>query len=606
MGVTWSCLRVMGYATVAACEANGETSTVTRALKPGYLFPGALALAVLALAAVAAERGAPGSLLPHGYCFTWNPALLWTHVASDALIGAAYVSIPVTLLYLVRRRADIPFDWIVLLFAVFIVSCGATHWIEVWTVWNPDYWLSAVVKVVTACASLLTAAALVALVPRILAIPTVGQLTAAKEALEVEIGHRRNAEAALLSERADLEHRVRERTRQLAEATRAAEAAHARAEQANSQKDRFLAKVSHELRTPLQSTLSWAQMLQRAPLDAERATKACERIVHNVRTQARLIDDLLDISRILSGKLHLDLQRVDAASVIDKAVEVVRSASASRGIQLEVVRSADSAFIDTDPVRLEQIIWNLVNNAVQVSDDGGRIRVSFGTEGPILRVEVRDWGRGVDPGELEHIFEPFRQGPGGGSHRGLGLGLAIARSIVELFGGSLTAASDGPGQGATFTLLLPFESAVVSDRPPGDDSELSAEERARLAGLRVLYVEDEPDIAEGVQLTLSALGASVEVCLTLETASERLRAGGVDVLLSDLNLGKGRTAFELLALVRSLPHGQEIPAVLLSAYGSEEDRHRSQAAGFVAHLIKPTPTTQVARALLSATDRSTV
>jgi signal transduction histidine kinase/CheY-like chemotaxis protein len=561
---------------------------------------GAFVLGAVALTAIGGERGAPGSLLPHGYCFTWNPTLLWTHVVSDGLIGAAYVSIPVTLVYLVRRRNDIPFDWIVLLFAVFIISCGATHWIEVLTVWQPDYWLSASVKVVTACASVLTAVTLVGLVPRILAIPTVAELTAAKEALESEVGQRRAAEAALILERTQLERRVLDRTQQLAEATRIAEAAHARAEQANSLKDRFLAKVSHELRTPLQSTMTWAQLLQRSPLDAAKATQASDRIMHNVRSQARLIDDLLDISRILSGKLRLELQSVDAAAVVDKAVEVVRSASASRGIQLEVVRDGNDASIDTDPVRLEQIIWNLVNNAVQASADGGRVRIRFGAKDSMFRFEVRDWGRGIDPSELGQIFEPFRQGPGGGSHRGLGLGLAIARSIADMFGGQLSAASDGPGQGATFTLLLPLVSSPVAEKPSGEAAELDAEERARLAGLRVLYVEDEPDIAEGGQLMLSGLGASVALCLDFDAASERVRAGGFDILLSDLNLGDGHTAFELLALLRSLPQGREVPALLLSAYGSAEDRARSHEAGFIAHFVKPAEATRVARALLEA------
>ena len=577
---------------------------MNRAVRPGWMVFGAIAVASIAVATIGNERGAPGSLLPHGYCFTWNPALLWTHVVSDSLIGAAYVSIPVTLVYLVRRRHDIPFDWVVLLFAVFIISCGATHWIEVLTVWRPDYWLSATVKVVTACASILTAAMLVRLVPRILAIPTVDQLRAAKEALEVEVGQRRAAEAALILERGQLERRVLERTHQLVEATRTSEAAHARAEHANNLKDQFLAKVSHELRTPLQSTMTWAHLLQNGPLGVEKAAQASARIIHNIRSQARLIDDLLDISRILSGKLRLELHRVDAAAVVDKAVEVVRSASASRSIRVDVVRDGDDASIDididTDPVRLEQIICNLANNAVQASPDGGTVRIRYGALGSTLHLEVRDWGRGIAPDELAHIFEPFRQGQSGGSHRGLGLGLAIARSIVELFGGRLTAASDGPGQGATFTVVLPLVSSHVNERPSGEASELDAEERARLANVRVLYVEDEPDIAEGGQLLLSRLGASVELCLDAETALERVTAGGFDVLLSDLDLGDGHTAFELLSRLRSFPHGRSIPAVLLSAYGSEGDRAKSRDAGFIAHLVKPADPNLVARTLLEA------
>lgn len=557
----------------------------------------AIALGALALAAtLAGQHGTPGSLLPHGYCFTWNPALLWTHVVSDGLIGAAYVSIPATLLYLVRKRADIPFDWIVLLFAIFIVSCGATHWIEVWTVWNPDYWLSGAVKGVTAIASVLTAAALVGLVPRILSIPTVAELRTAKTALEVEVGSRRRAEEALLVERSELERRVGARTDELARATAAAEAAHAAAEEANKLKDRFLAKVSHELRTPLQSTLSWAQVLQSSAPDPARAAQAADRIIRNVRTQARLIDDLLDISRILSGTLSLALKDVNAAEVIDKAADVVRTASASRDVAIET--SGADAMIRTDPLRLEQVVWNLINNAVQATPNGGRVRVLFQLERTTLRIEVRDWGRGIEPAELPHIFEPFRQGPNGGdSHRGLGLGLAITHHIVDLFGGSLEAASDGPGRGSTFTVSLP--TSARGDASDGDAG-LSDAQRQRLKGLRVLYVEDEPDIAEGGRELLSTLGADVTLCLDVAAARERILAGGFDVLLSDLDLGAGQSALDLIDLMRNLPSSRAIPALVLSAYGSQEDRRASRIAGFAAHLVKPVDSGEVARALLDA------
>jgi signal transduction histidine kinase/ActR/RegA family two-component response regulator len=553
--------------------------------------------AVLAL--IAPQQGAAGSWLPHGYCFTWNPTLLWTHVVSDALIGAAYVTIPVTLVHLVRRRADLPFNWIVVLFAVFILSCGATHWIEVWTVWNPDYWLSANVKVVTAAASVLTAAALVGLAPKILAIPTVAQLSEAKAALELEVQQRRRAEEALLNERAQLEQRVLERTEALAEATRSAAAARAAADEANQLKDRFLAKVSHELRTPLQSTLTWAQLLHRNPEDPARALQASDRIMHNVRTQARLIDDLLDISRILSGKLSLDIQPTNAAQVIQKAVDVVRSAAGSRGMTIELQGVDEEIILETDAVRLEQVAWNLVNNAVQASQDGGRVQARLSTPPGVLVLEVQDWGRGIDPADLPHIFEPFHQAPGSrNAHRGLGLGLAITRSVVELFGGELSAHSDGLGQGATFTMRLPLAAGPGAKVQP--ETLLSPEERRRLQGLRVLYVEDEPDIAEGGRLMLAALGAEVTLALSFEQACEHIAAGGFDVFLSDLNLGGGRTALELIPLLRGAPGLAGVPAIVLSAYGTRDDLEASLKAGFATHLVKPAQAEDVARAVLAA------
>ena len=576
---------------------------MVRTLTPRTTLLAMIALGA-ALVAVTTERGAPGSLLPHGYCFTWNPSLLWTHVLSDSLIGLSYVSIPVTLLHLVRKRTDLPFNWIVVLFAIFIVSCGATHWIEVWTVWHPDYWLSATVKLVTAFASVLTSIALVGLVPRILAIPTVAQLTAARDALATEVATRRQVEDELRRERAALEERVRERTDELARATATAEAAHAAADEANKLKDHFLAKVSHELRTPLQSTLSWAQVIKVAGAgDAERTAQATAHIVHNVRSQARLLEDLLDISRILSGKLRLELQLADAAQVIEKAIGVVRSAAAGSAVTIDAAGDGSTAVIRTDPVRLEQIVWNLINNAVQASPDGAKVQVRWQVDAVRLRVEVRDWGRGIEPRDLPHVFEPFRQGTGG-SQRGLGLGLAIARSIVELFGGSLQATSEGLQRGATFTLELPVV-AVDVDGADADEVALDAGERAALAGLCVVYVEDEPEIGEAGRIMLASFGIRVDLCPTYADAARRIAAGDFDVLLSDLALDGGHRADELLdVLDRS--SAAAAPALVLSAHGSHHDRAASARNGFARHLVKPADWNEVARAIARLARRTPV
>lgn len=576
---------------------------MVRTLTPRTTLLAMIALGA-ALVAVTTERGAPGSLLPHGYCFTWNPSLLWTHVLSDSLIGLSYVSIPVTLLHLVRKRTDLPFNWIVVLFAIFIVSCGATHWIEVWTVWHPDYWLSATVKLVTAFASVLTSIALVGLVPRILAIPTVAQLTAARDALAAEVATRRRVEDELRRERAALEERVRERTDELARATATAEAAHAAADEANKLKDHFLAKVSHELRTPLQSTLSWAQVIKVAGAgDAERTAQATAHIVHNVRSQARLLEDLLDISRILSGKLRLELQLADAAQVIEKAIGVVRSAAAGSAVTIDAAGDGGTAVIRTDPVRLEQIVWNLINNAVQASPDGAKVQVRWQVDAVRLRVEVRDWGRGIEPRDLPHVFEPFRQGTGS-SQRGLGLGLAIARSIVELFGGSLQATSEGLQRGATFTLELPVV-AVDGDGAHADEVALDAGERAALAGLRVVYVEDEPEIGEAGRIMLASFGIRVDLCPTYAEAARRIAAGDFDVLLSDLALDGGHRADELLDILHR-SSAAAAPALVLSAHGSHHDRAASARNGFARHLVKPADWNEVARAIATLVRRAPV
>ena len=444
--------------------------TLLPLLRPAMVVASAGGIGLLGLFAwLMNRRGLPGSLLPQGYCFTWDPALLWTHVVSDSLIGLAYVSIPLTLRQLVRKRADLPYDWLVLLLATFFISCGATHWIEVWTVWHPDYWLGGTVKAVTAAASLLTAGALMLLVPRILAIPTVADLTVAKAALELEVAQRRAVEDELRVERTLLEQRVALRTRDLELAIEQARAAREVAEEASLQKDRFLAKVSHELRTPLQSTLSWSQVLRRPDLGPERAARAADRIVHNVYLQARLIDDLLDISRILSGHLHLDLQAVDVLEVIDRAVDMVRSAAQDKGVSLErVSRLGRALTLQTDPARLEQVVCKLLSNAVQASASGGRVLLTVDMTEADLRLTVRDAGAGISADDLPHLFEPFWQGGGKrGGHRGLGLGLAIVQHIVTLFEGRVTAASQGLGQGAEFAVHLPLQGRAGQLAGPG-------------------------------------------------------------------------------------------------------------------------------------------
>lgn len=524
--------------------------------------------------------------LPHGFCFTWNPSLLTLHVLSDTLIGLAYISIPLTLLYLVRKRGDLPFNSMFLLFAAFIVSCGMTHWMDVWTLWHPDYWLSGFIKAFTAAASIGTAAALIQMVPAALRLPTLQELQHSKALLEREIAQRKEAEHALREEQASLALRVEERTRELRVAMADAEELKTAAETANKMKDQFLARVSHELRTPLQATLGWVQVLGHEQLGDDKRQMALERIKHNVALQARMIDDLLDIARILGGKLRLELAEVDPVATVERAIEIVQPRAQSRGIRLELQIDGAVARMLSDATRLQQVVWNLLINAVNASHENGRVLARVGADASRVWISVQDWGKGIESRHLPFIFEPFRQLEAGDTHGGLGLGLAITRNIVELFGGTLSARSSGLGEGSTFVVELPHRRVAAHVEPPTpSDRPLSRQERQLLRGLRVLYVEDAVDIAESVRLMLADQGMDVEACTRYDDALERIQRWPFEVLLTDLHLDGLHSGLDLARVVRA--SDTEVPIIALSALGTEADMAATRAAGFDAHLVKP-------------------
>jgi signal transduction histidine kinase/ActR/RegA family two-component response regulator len=557
----------------------------------------AVIVTVLVGASLWAERNIPAGLLPHGVCFTWLPSLVWLHVLSDATIGLAYLSIPITLVYLVRKRRDLPFHWMFLLFGIFIVSCGATHWVGIWTVWNPDYWFAGSVKAITAAASLLTAAALIPLVPKVLTLPTTEDLRLANDRLQREVAQRRAAEEELRQIHLRLEERIEERTRELVQARTAAEALRAEADEANRMKDNFLAKVSHELRTPLQAMLSWTNVLAANVGERTPAKTAADRIAHNLTAQARLIDDLLDVSRILSGKLKLELAPVDPRALIQQALAVVRPQAEKAGVEIDVDVDVGGVTMTTDGARLEQVLWNLLANAIQASDAGQRVRLTARVLGDRMRLQVIDTGRGIARDDLASIFEPFRQANLANAHRGLGLGLAIARSIVGLVGGTIHAMSEGPGHGATFTVDLPLVAGKPLDHQ--DARALSDEDRRALAPLRVLYVEDNAELADAVAASLQSWVQAVDVAYDYASAIDRIDGERYDVIVCDINLGERRNGADLLREVRQ--RQPSLPAVALSAFGAEEDRAISKAAGFAIHLVKP-----VSAVMLASTISRTV
>jgi signal transduction histidine kinase/ActR/RegA family two-component response regulator len=372
------------------------------------------------------------------------------------------------------------------------------------------------------------------------------------------------------------------------------------AEQANHLKDEFLATVSHELRTPLNAILGWARMLGAKQLPPDRAENAVASIERNASGLAHMIDDLLDVSRIVAGTLRLAApQPVDLVAVVQAAMENVRPLAATKNVQLGL--SPDLPAIETvsgDAGRLEQVIWNLLTNAIKFTPEGGRVSVFIGLSNGQTEVRVVDTGQGISPDFLPHVFDRFRQADGATTRRqtGLGLGLAIARQLVELHRGTVQAASEGVGRGATFIVRLPTSASEASggqetalgDRRIAASTASPMPSVPRLDGLRVLVVDDSADGRTLTSLVLTQAGASVRAVASVQEALQMLGAERLDVLVSNIGL-PDQDGYGLIRQVRQyeVEHGGFLPAVALTGYARAEDRARSLAAGFQAHISKP-------------------
>ena len=369
---------------------------------------------------------------------------------------------------------------------------------------------------------------------------------------------------------------------------------YAEAQEANQIKDEFLATVSHELRTPLTAMLGWTRMLRAGAVAEHEEAHALEVIERNAIAQVRLIEDLLDVSRVISGKLRLNIASVDLARVAESALEAVHPAADAKGVRLVASLEHDSALVVGDADRLQQIVWNLLTNAVKFTPRGGSVELTLQRVNSAIELRVIDTGEGIPPGFLPYVFERFRQADASRSraHGGLGLGLAIVRHLVELHGGTVHVQSPGLGRGATFSLSLP-----VAPRLPDHGSALDEPRRPTLEGyevptsldgLRLLVVEDDADTRELLSLLLEAAGAQVETWENAASAFERFRRAPPDVLVSDIGM-PGMDGHALIRAIRELPpeRGGTTPAIALTAFARVEDRKGALAAGFDRHLVKP-------------------
>ncbi|ODG97472.1 hybrid sensor histidine kinase/response regulator [Nostoc sp. KVJ20] len=680
-----------------------------------------------------------GSFIPHGHCYLWQTNLVWLHILSDSLIALAYYSIPATLFYFVRKRQDLPFDWIFLLFSAFIVACGTTHLIEIWTLWHPTYWLSGFVKAITATISLITAVNLVSLVPQTLAFTSPAQLEQANQELQTQITERLRIEKELRKYQNHLEEMVavrtneitktneklqqeilerqrilevlrqsEERYRYLAEAIpqlvwttdangecdffnqnwcdytgltleqslgsgwlaalhpddiqsadevwsnavkdgsiynneyrfkRASDGsyrwqlarglplkdeqgivvkwfgtctdiheqkqileerahlleleqlARAKAETANRIKDEFLAVLSHELRTPLNAILGWSKLLQTRRLDQVKTSEALATIERNATLQVQLIEDLLDISRILQGKLTLNITKINLESTVLSALETMRLAAETKLIEVNTVFEPDVGEILGDSIRLQQVVWNLLSNAVKFTPKGGKVEVRLEQADGYAQLVVSDTGKGISADFLPFVFDYFRQADSTSTRNfgGLGLGLAIVRNIIEMHGGTVKAESHGEGKGAIFTVslpLLPDESPSLTDEQ--NYPAFLAPNSLPLNGIRVLVVDDDADSRDFVAFVLEQDGAFVIAVSSAYEALQTLAEVKLDVLVSDISM-PDMDGYMLIHQVRNLipEQGGQIPAIALTAFARNDDQQEALKAGFQIHLPKP-------------------
>jgi PAS domain S-box-containing protein len=366
------------------------------------------------------------------------------------------------------------------------------------------------------------------------------------------------------------------------------------AQAANRMKDEFLATVSHELRTPLTAMLGWARIIRSGKLDSVKFFHGLDVIERNGRAQAAIIDDILDVSRIITGKLRLELDAVDLTAVVQAAMDTVRPAADAKSIHIDWTADPSVRRFSGDPDRLQQIVWNLLSNAIKFTPKGGHVRVVTTHSDSHVEISVTDTGQGISPDFLPHVFDRFRQADGTSTrrHGGLGLGLAIVRHLVELHGGTVHVESKGEGHGATFTVTLPINpelllasaAAISASLPLGPrDGDTQV-----LAGLSVLAVDDETDARELIATVLEHAGARVIAVASVDEALSALARDRPDVLLSDIGMPPA-DGYTLISAIRALPDedGGSIPAAALTAYSRAEDKRRAFEAGFQRHVAKP-------------------
>lgn len=505
--------------------------------------------------------------MPHGHCYLWQPLVLWLNVCSDGLIAAAYFAIPFSLYHLVRgRRAQLPYPGIFLMFAAFILLCGTTHVLEIWTVWDPVYRLDGVVKVLTGMVSIATTMALFRIIPEAMLLKSPAQLSREVEAQT----------AALAEANAQLRREIAAR-----------DLAQSQLRDLDRRKDEFLATLAHELRNPLAPIRHAAKLLTSDRIQPNQLEWSGQVIGRQVQRMALLLDDLLDVSRITRGRLELKRKPVELAAVVAAALDTVRPAIEEKGHTLTVTLPPEPMTIEVDPLRLSQAISNLLANATRFTPPGGRVTLAVRRTSEALLISVTDSGAGFDASQRGRLFEMFSQvhAPGGHGDGGLGIGLALVKGLIELHGGSVEAHSDGKDLGAEFVLLLPAAVVLATHAAPG--ARPAAPPPAAAPGTAtILIADDNQDAAQAMAMLFERSGHRTVLAHSGRAALDLATSLQPSVALLDIGM-PDMSGYEVARRIRAQSWGSASLLVAITGWGQAGDKEQSRLAGFDRHLTKP-------------------
>ncbi len=524
--------------------------------------------------------------MPHGHCFLWEPSILWTHVISDALIALAYYSIPFVLVYFARKRPDMPFRHILVLFGAFILLCGTTHVISIWVLWHPDYGVEGIVKALTAATSLFTGFVMWRILPQLLTLPSPRQLQHVNQQLQ--------------STYREVEERVKERTAALAQANTQLELAYSEAEKANQAKREFLANMSHEIRTPMNAIIGITSLLDSASISPEKQREFIKTMRNSAESMLALINDLLDIAKIESETITLDSITFDLKALTQEVISILAINAKEKSIALNFVYAPGmhTHYIG-DPKRVRQILMNTISNAIKFTEQGSvnvaiSSKLSEVTTEENICISITDTGIGIPLEHQEEIFNKFMQSDSSITRKygGTGLGLAITRALVELMDGMITLFSE-LGKGSVFTLYLPLvrADAARDESSPCIDGGITPEksqEFTKKTPLILLVEDNQPNILVATTI-LEQLGFHYEVAHNGEEAIAKAAQQSFDLIMMDVHMPvmDGYRATQLIRKQEGQSGGVRTPIIGITAYALAGDREKCLICGMDDYISKP-------------------